>query len=74
MSNKPYNICGIANCGCVHHAEQGIPCEHDFALAQRREDEAHKWAIGLEGPPPEVPPTPSMATLMANVWIDSLAP
>lgn len=24
---------GKANCGCVHHAEEGIPCEHDLALA-----------------------------------------
>jgi hypothetical protein len=26
----------LANCGCVHHAEEGIPCEHDIALALRR--------------------------------------
>ena len=24
-----------ADCGCVYHAEQGIPCEHDLALAHR---------------------------------------
>ena len=24
---------GKANCGCVHHAEEGIPCEHDLELA-----------------------------------------
>jgi hypothetical protein len=23
---------GKANCGCVHHAEDGVPCEHDLAL------------------------------------------
>lgn len=23
----------IANCGCVHHAEQGIPCPHDRKLS-----------------------------------------
>ncbi len=22
-----------ANCGCVHHAEDGIPCPHDLARA-----------------------------------------
>jgi|GEM_PF-5650741 len=26
-------IAGQAQCGCVYHAEQGIPCEHDKALA-----------------------------------------
>ena len=26
------DIIGTANCGCVYHAEQGIPCEHDLAL------------------------------------------
>jgi hypothetical protein len=25
---------GMAECGCVYHAEQDIPCEHDRALAQ----------------------------------------
>ena len=30
------NIAGKANCGCVHHAEEGIPCEHDIALAKER--------------------------------------
>lgn len=24
---------GKANCGCVYHAEDGIPCEHDLELA-----------------------------------------
>ena len=28
-------IAGQANCGCVHHAEQGIPCLHDFQLAEQ---------------------------------------
>ena len=27
----------VANCGCVYHAEQGVPCEHDLALADTRE-------------------------------------
>ncbi len=22
----------VANCGCVYHAEEGIPCPHDIAL------------------------------------------
>lgn len=26
-------IAGKANCGCYYHAEKGIPCEHDRALA-----------------------------------------
>lgn len=26
-------IAGRANCGCVYHAEQGIPCKHDLELA-----------------------------------------
>jgi hypothetical protein len=26
-------IAGKAQCGCVYHAEEGIPCEHDRALA-----------------------------------------
>lgn len=26
------DIVGKANCGCVYHAEEGIPCEHDIAL------------------------------------------
>lgn len=25
----------MAACGCVYHAEQGIPCEHDLALRFR---------------------------------------
>lgn len=24
---------GIANCGCVAHAEEGIPCIHDYQKA-----------------------------------------
>ncbi|MEK7576358.1 MAG: hypothetical protein AAB482_01555 [Patescibacteria group bacterium] len=27
-------IVGRANCGCWYSAEQGIPCEHDIALAR----------------------------------------
>lgn len=30
------DIVGIASCGCVYHAEEGIPCEHDIALAKKR--------------------------------------
>lgn len=26
-------IAGLANCGCVYHAEQGVPCKHDLELA-----------------------------------------
>jgi hypothetical protein len=29
-------VIGKANCGCVYHAEQGIPCQHDLALLVRR--------------------------------------
>jgi hypothetical protein len=25
-------IAGKANCGCVYHADEGTPCEHDLAL------------------------------------------
>jgi hypothetical protein len=31
-----HEVFAIANCGCVAHAEQGIPCEHDLALARER--------------------------------------
>ena len=27
-------LAGRASCGCVHHAEEGIPCEHDLAMAR----------------------------------------
>lgn len=30
------DIVGIAPCGCIYHAEEGIPCEHDIALAKQR--------------------------------------
>lgn len=26
------NIVGKANCGCVYHAEEGLPCPHDVKL------------------------------------------
>ena len=26
----------IADCGCVYHAEEGIPCPHDLALMRER--------------------------------------
>lgn len=30
-------LAGRADCGCVYHAEEGIPCEHDLALALGRD-------------------------------------
>lgn len=27
---------GAAKCGCVYHAEEGIPCMHDFKLAVKK--------------------------------------
>ncbi len=30
------SIVGIANCGCWYHAEDGVPCEHDLKLAEKR--------------------------------------
>ncbi len=29
------NIVGKANCGCVYHAEEGLPCVHDVELWKR---------------------------------------
>ena len=29
---------GTADCGCVYHAEQGIPCEHDKATPTQQAD------------------------------------
>jgi hypothetical protein len=31
--NQDHKIAGKAKCGCWYHAEDGIPCEHDIALA-----------------------------------------
>lgn len=31
----PKSLAGQANCGCHYHAEDGIPCEHDLALARK---------------------------------------
>lgn len=31
-SEPARRVVGQAKCGCVHHAEEGIPCEHDLAL------------------------------------------
>lgn len=31
------SIVAKANCGCVYHAEQGIPCIHDISLARRQQ-------------------------------------
>lgn len=36
MDNKisdPFEICGLADCGCVYHAEDGVPCVHDIENA-----------------------------------------
>lgn len=33
QANNTQVIAGEADCGCVYHAEDGIPCEHDKALA-----------------------------------------
>lgn len=46
------SIVGIASCGCFYHAEEGIPCEHDIALAKQRgllcnEVFEHCWEGGL---------------------------
>jgi hypothetical protein len=30
------DIVGKAQCGCVYHAEEGIPCEHDLGYAAGR--------------------------------------
>lgn len=31
----------LANCGCVYHAEHGIPCKHDLALRSSIEVDHH---------------------------------
>lgn len=55
-----------ANCGCVYHAEDGIPCPHDLELAYRRgtitdidlQERMHRlhpkwtWRSRLDGPMP----------------------
>ena len=33
---KLKSIAGQASCGCVFHAEDGIPCSHDIALAAKQ--------------------------------------
>lgn len=38
------DIAGKANCGCVYHAEEGIPCPHDIALAEKSKQTAfYEW-------------------------------
>lgn len=55
-----------ADCGCVYHAEDGIPCPHDLELAYRRgkitdvdlQERMHRlhpnwpWHSRLDGPMP----------------------
>lgn len=37
----------LADCGCVYHAEQGIPCIHDRELRVKKYIELHdKWVAG----------------------------
>lgn len=31
--DQRFALCGLANCGCVYHAEEGEPCIHDLRLA-----------------------------------------
>lgn len=39
--------CGTANCGCTHHAEEGIPCKHDLErLRAQKRAEAPTFKIG----------------------------
>jgi hypothetical protein len=33
FSTKLKSVVGQARCGCVYHAEEGIPCSHDIDLA-----------------------------------------
>ncbi len=28
---------GVVNCGCVYHAEERVPCVHDFAMATNKQ-------------------------------------
>jgi hypothetical protein len=35
LHGGPPNPVGKADCGCVHHAEDGIPCEHDLKEMNR---------------------------------------
>lgn len=36
LTNNDDSVVAIAQCGCVHHAEDGIACIHDVALARER--------------------------------------
>jgi uncharacterized protein YbaR (Trm112 family) len=36
LLRKDESVIAKANCGCVHHAEEGIPCLHDIALARQQ--------------------------------------
>ena len=29
-------VAGVARCGCVHHTQDGTPCEHDLGYAAGR--------------------------------------
>jgi hypothetical protein len=37
MPNVDYEVAGRAQCGCVYHAEEGVPCVHDLELVAHRE-------------------------------------
>ena len=37
LSAEDLALAGKAECGCVHHVEEGIPCEHDLALRYKKE-------------------------------------
>lgn len=36
LNNDP-SVVGKAKCGCHYHAEEGIACEHDIALAREQQ-------------------------------------
>ncbi len=36
MSKPKESLAGKASCGCVYHAKDGIPCEHDLGYAAGR--------------------------------------
>ena len=42
-------VAGIANCGCVHHAEDGTSCEHDLQSVGLREKAYDYPVFGTQG-------------------------
>ncbi len=36
LINNDKSVVAIARCGCYYHAEEGIACPHDVALARER--------------------------------------